>query len=117
MRKQYRIKVNSYRPLHTSGSDKRNLTLEDLKKSELGKAMEKLFEVGFVNTQGKHNTLESIYTNNRTGWPTWNEIIFGEERCKLIFYLSYSSVKVENTPTTIHQYVDVDYMVKMDKYE
>jgi len=63
-------------------------SLEELKNSPIGKALNKLFKAGFVNTIDRHDTLEAIQDRYSIGIRCWDKIVFGDDdECKKVFYM------------------------------
>ena len=82
------IKIKALCEEYTEGS---SYTIDDLKKSSLGKTLTKLFKAGFVNTSNRHNTLEAIHSNysyDAGGWSRWDMIVFGDDECNKVFYMT-----------------------------
>ena len=85
---KFYIKV---KPLCNEECDANNKSLDDLKNSSLGKVLQKLFDVGYVNTTSRFTNLSEIHSVYFSGWLLWDTIIFGHESsCKNVFYMQNS---------------------------
>ena len=111
---KYSIRVKEAGSRDMLDSARKKMTVEDLKKSPLGKTLQKLFDAGFVNTKKRYKTFEDIHKHygphaGGAGWTCWNECRFGEENCNMIFFMGYYGFNDASI-----KYVTVDELINMD---